>query len=470
VARSRRIAVGLWLGGIAFCLFQVSQARFVADLSMFLPEAPTEEQRLLVDQLRDGALTRMAFIGIDGADAATRARLSATLKKKLETGAGPGPGLAPVFVSVANGQGSGFEKERELLLAHRYVLSPNVTPGRFTVEGLRAAVAETVELLASPAGMLVKPFVARDPTAEMLAVIERMRPEGGPPLIDGVWASRDGKRALLVARTRAKGSDTDAQALAVAAIERAFREAQGEIGPLASVAAATPGATKDATPGATTLVITGPAVFAVKSREMIRRDVEVLALASLGLVAGILLAAYRSALALALGLVPVISGALVGVSAVALGHGAVHGITLGFGTTLIGEAIDYSIYLFVQSERSREVGGADWIAASGRRSAWACSPRSPGSRRCSFSGLPGLAQLGVYSITGPRRRGGGHALRAAGAPARAAAVARSHPVGTRLLGAVATLGRARWLVIVVALAAVVVLATRDRLWDSDSPA
>jgi Predicted exporter len=30
----------------------------------------------------------------------------------------------------------------------------------------------------------------------------------------------------------------------------------------------------------------------------------------------------------------------------------VHGITLGFGTALIGEAVDYSIYLFVQSEQN----------------------------------------------------------------------------------------------------------------------
>lgn len=455
-ARRRRIAVGLWLAAIAFCLLQVSQTRFVADLSMFLPDAPTEEQRLLVDQLRDGALTRMVFIGIDGADAATRARLSTALKQQLETGARYGTGTgqvpvpvphqAPVFVSVANGQGSGFEKERDLLLAHRYVLSPNVKPERFTVEGLRDAVAETVDLLASPAGMLVKPLVARDPTAEMLAVIERMRPEGGPQTVDGVWASKDGKRALLVARTRAKGSDTDAQARAVAAIAEAFRASN---------------------PGAATLVVTGPSVFAVKSREMIKADVEILAYASLGLVAGILLAAYRSPLALGLGLVPVISGALAGVAAVALGHGAVHGITLGFGTTLIGEAIDYSIYLFVQSERSREVGGAEWVRGFWPTIRLGVFTSIAGFAALLFSGLPGLAQLGLYSITG---------LVAAALvtrfvlPALLPARLRLRdltPLGTQLLGAVAVLARLRWLVLVVAVASAAVVATRERLWDAD---
>ena len=483
-ARSGRIAVGLWLAAIAFSLFQVSQARFVADLSMFLPEAPTEEQRLLVDQLRDGALTRMVFIGIGGADAATRARLSAALKKKLETGTRYGTGtgqvlgtgepgapvphlsqvpvpyLAPVFVSVANGQGSGFEKERELLLAHRYVLSPNVKPERFTVEGLREAVAETVDLLASPAGMLVKSLVTRDPTAEMLAVIERLRPEGGPQMVAGVWASKDGERALLVARTRAKGSDTDAQARAVAAIEEAFRQARDEIGPPTGAATA-------ASRTQATLVVTGASVFAVKSREMIKRDVEVLAFASLGLVAGILLAAYRSPLALGLGLIPVVSGALAGVAAVALGYGAVHGITLGFGTTLIGEAIDYSIYLFVQSERSRAVGGAEWVRGFWPTIRLGVLTSITGFAALLFSGLPGLAQLGLYSIAG---------LVAAALVTRfvmpALLPARLQlrdltPLGARLLRVVASLARLRWLVLVVAVAAAAVVATRERLWDAD---
>ena len=62
---------------------------------------------------------------------------------------------------------------------------------------------------------------------------------------------------------------------------------------------------------------------------------------------------YRSLPLLLLGLLPVTSGALAGVSAVALGFGVVHGITLAFGITLIGESVDYSIYLFVQSAQER---------------------------------------------------------------------------------------------------------------------
>ena len=94
-----------------------------------------------------------------------------------------------------------------------------------------------------------------------------------------------------------------------------------------------------------------------------------------------------------LGLVPVASGALAGVAAVALGFGAVHGITLGFGVTLIGESVDYSIYLFVQRS-------ADW-----RRTLWPTLRLGVLTSIAGFAALlpsafPGLAQLGLYSIAG----------------------------------------------------------------------
>ena len=69
----RTLAIAAWLVGLALCAWQIAHTRFAADLSSFLPSAPTAEQRLLVDQLREGAVSRLVLIGIEGADAATRA-------------------------------------------------------------------------------------------------------------------------------------------------------------------------------------------------------------------------------------------------------------------------------------------------------------------------------------------------------------------------------------------------------------
>ena len=429
----RGLAIGAWLAALAVCVAIAATTRFVADLSSFLPSAPTAEQRLLVDQLREGAVSRMMLVGIEGADPAARAAISRSMAKALREDAR--------FSFVANGAGAGFERERDLLLAHRYALSPRVDTQRFTVEGLRAAVGDTLDLLASPAGLLAKALVPRDPTGELFAVIEQLTPQGGPNLVEGAWASADGRRAILVARTKASGGDTDAQAAAIAAMQAAFEKARAET---------------EATDAR--LLLTGPGVFSARSRAMIEHDVSRLSAVSAALVIALLLVAYRSGRALALGLVPVVTGALVGIAAVSLGFGAVHGITLGFGTTLIGEAVDYSIYLFVQTPGSRlwptiRLGVLASIA---------------GFSALVFSGLPGLAQLGVYSICG---------LVAAALTTRYVLPAMLpagfqvrdlSPVGVKLLAATRVAQRGRWLVAVLALAAAAVLLLhRGALWDRD---
>src|SRR5437868_15479681 len=82
------------------------------------------------------------------------------------------------------------------------------------------------------------------------------------------------------------------------------------------------------------------------------------------LIALLLLAAYTSFAALLLGFLPVATGILAGIASVSLWFGVVHGITLGFGTALIGEAVDYSIYLFMQSDHAgdKEQNRKKWVA------------------------------------------------------------------------------------------------------------
>src|SRR5207244_2458993 len=115
------------------------------------------------------------------------------------------------------------------------------------------------------------------------------------------------------------------------------------------------------------LKLSGPGVFAVAARAKIKRAATRLSIVSAVLVIAVLLAVYRSPLALGLGLLPVATGALAGVAAVALGFGAIHGVTLGFGITLIGETVDYSIYFFIQSSHGGMAGppGEEW-----RRRLW----------------------------------------------------------------------------------------------------
>lgn len=435
-----RAAIAAWLAGLAFCIWQITQAHFVSDLSSFLPSNPTAQQRLLVDQIRDGAISRVALMGIEGADPATRARLSQALAATLRAD--------PRFISVTNGAATGFDKERELIVSYRYLLSPQVGAERFTVEGLRAAIAETIELLASPAGMMTKSLVPRDPTGETLAILERLRPQDGPAVRDGIWTSPDGARALLLARTRASGSDTDAQALALGAIEDAFRKA--------------------APAGEARLLVTGPGVFSVKGRAMVEGDVKRLSMLGSVIIVMLLLAVYRSPIALGLGLVPVVSGALAGVAAVSIGFGVVHAVTLGFGTALIGEAVDYSIYLFVQAGDGERAGDSAWVRRFWPTIRLGVLASIAGFSALLFSGLPGLVQLGLYAISGlivaalvtrfvlPSLLPAGFRIRDVS------------PIGNRLAWLAARAPRARWGVALLAVAALaVILLHRGELWNHE---
>jgi predicted exporter len=370
--RTSTAAIALWLAFLLVCGVVIGRTTFTTDLSAFLPRTPTPEQQLLMDQLRDGIASRLILVGIEGADAPARARASKQLAARLRADT--------AFVSINNGEPVNTERDRAFLFNNRYLLSPAVNPARFTAEGLHAAFSESIDLLASPAGLMVKSLLPRDPTGEMVQLLEQFNSGSMPPLVDGAWVSRDGARALMLVQTRAAGSDTDAQQAAMASIRSGFDQ----------VSVASPGAK---------LLMTGPGVFSVTSRDTIKDRVGQLSIISVLLIAALLLLVYRSFTALLLGFLPVVTGALAGVAAVSLGFGSVHGITLGFGTALIGEAVDYSIYLFVQSEQA----GANqqgWVKRFWPTIRLGVLTSVAGFASLLLSGFPGLAQLGLYSIAG----------------------------------------------------------------------
>jgi predicted exporter len=375
-ARNTRI-IALWLLCVAAACWVVWHAQYVADLSAFLPAKPTPMQTLLVEQLRDGPASRTILIALENGDPATRAEVSQALARRL---------MRDVeFSSIENGGAFNADRDREFLFQHRYLLSDAVTNQRFTTAGLRSALTETIADLSSSTGLLRKSLVPHDPTGEMLRVIDQVTPAQSPRTQDGVWVSPDARRTLLVAQTRAAGSDTDAEERALDSIRTAFDLSVATVGSHATNVR---------------LRMSGTAVFAVAARAKIKRAAVRLSVISSALVVGVLLAAYRSIPALFLGLLPVASGALTGIAAVALGFGVVHGITLGFGITLIGEAVDYSIYFFIQSMDRRTGATNPW-----QMRIWPTLRLGMLTSVCGFasllpSGFPGLAQLGLYSISG----------------------------------------------------------------------
>lgn len=436
-------AVAIWLLLMLLGIAVAAHAKFVADLSAFLPSAPTPEQRVLMEQLQSGIASRVMTIGLRGADAEQRAVASRRLADELRRNG--------LFDSVNNGDRASLREAGEFLFARRYLLSPGVDMQRFTVDGLRSAIDETVALLGTPAGSAVKPLLWRDPTGETMRMTESMLPPTSPRVEAGVWASRTVPRAVLVAVTKAQGSDLDAQAKAAQAVRDAFAPSAAQ---------------------GLTLELSGQGVLSVESRRRIESEVHRLALAGTLIIAMLLLLSFGSVKALMVGTLPVTSGVLAGVAAVQLGFGHVHGITLGFGTTLIGEAVDYAIYYLIQArpaalDRPDEYGCMRWRIDSWPTVRLGTLTSVAGFAALMFSGFPGLAQLGLFSVAGLfaaayttryvmpafAPNGAGRGLRA--------------PLGRLAASATRELPRLRWPLAALSLAAVVVLSTRHDLWRGD---
>lgn len=228
---------------------------------------------------------------------------------------------------------------------------------------------------------MVKKVVPRDPSGEMLHLLEGFAAQSRPPMQQGVWMSRDGKRALLVLQTAASGSNIDAQQQAIQLIHKRFAESTQ--GPEFS---------------SLRIQLSGPGVFSVESRNHVESVALNFSIITAILVSILLLLVYRSWRVLAISLLPVISGALAGIAAVSMGYGVVFGITLGFGITLIGEAVDYAIYFFTRLSPERPPDKA-------LENIWPTLRLGVLTTICGFSPMfladfPGLAQLGLFSAVG----------------------------------------------------------------------
>ena len=96
-----------------------------------------------------------------------------------------------------------------------------------------------------------------------------------------------------------------------------------------------------------TLAKTGAVFYASAARHQAEREVHLIGIVSVCGIALLMLLVFRSPWLLALGFVSTALGVLCALAATLLVFGQLHLITLVFGASLIGEAVDYSIQYFI---------------------------------------------------------------------------------------------------------------------------
>ena len=345
--------------------------RMEEDLRRFLPTPRTPAQVLLVDELGEGPGSRVLLLALSGAAPEQLAGQSRALAAAL---AGQ-----PQVALVANGDDAGLDAVPEDLRPYRYLLSAAPQAQSLDAEVLRTELEQRLQDLGSPAGDLVEPLLPSDPTLETLRLAGAWQPAHAPPRRHGVWFDRAGGQALLLVQTTAPGFDSAGQQAAVALIDAAFAATRPE--------------------GAQTrLEMSGPGAFAVAIRDRTEREMSWIGTVdTLGLLL-LLGIAYRRWSTPLLGALPLASGGLAGLGAVALLFDGVHGITLAFGFTLIGVAQDYPIHFFSHLRPGQ----------SPRTSVRALWPTLVTGVLATciayatflFSGVQGLEQLAVFTIAG----------------------------------------------------------------------
>jgi predicted exporter len=366
----RLAAAFLLLAAVAAGLFSVVPTR--ADMTILLPERGDGDLALLFRSLRQGPANRTFLIGLAPEDVATAAdprALSRAFKDRLEK--------SGRFEWVANGE---FRQDRaaiEPFFAHRYRLNPPLDPAEFSATGLRSALERLLDLLQGVAAPAVAEIMTADPTLRTLSVAALWTPPSAPAK-QGVWVDAAGRQVLLLARTGATGFDLAAQDSAMAAVRTAADGLEPAFGKLR-------------------LALSGPSVIAVESKTVAEAESQRLILISVPLVAGLLLLFLRRIAVLPVLFLPLGCGFLAGAAVVGAVFGYVHVTTLGFGVTLLGVAVDYPLHLLA---RTRDIG----VAEAARR-IWpglliAVSTTILAFLPLVMSSFPGLAQLGLFSVTG----------------------------------------------------------------------
>ena len=332
------------------------------DLTLFLPSPSDPEQALLFERLGEGPGSRLLTVAISGADVDELARVREVIAAELSAN----PGINRVLTDPAGGA---TLEPPEPLWRYRYLLADQ----RFDAESLHQALQARMGDLSLMGGDELRRLIAADPTLTLLDIVERLAPvqAGG----DG-WQMADGT-ALAVVETVAPAFEMNAQESAVAAIEVAFERAQP--------------------PPEARLEISGPGAFGVGLQGQIRREATRRSTLATVAVVMVLVIAYRRARPVLLGALPLLTGALAGLAGVAVLFDGVHGITLAFGFTLLGVAIDYPLHLF---SHARHASGDTAIRAVGPTLMLGAASTAVAYLALALGGSVGLAQLGVFTALG----------------------------------------------------------------------
>jgi predicted exporter len=325
VSRSTGIGlVAIALGLIVYCAFNL---RVGTNVTHFMPDDSPSELARVSTQLTDSPFTRTMVLSIESQQLA----VSIEAAKELRAVLAEHPEVAWVRGGIDDGQLEDvfqlYFPRRMLFLSDR---PESEVPQRFDEGALRESARELKRQLASPAATFLTQIAPQDPLGSFRELAQRFRQdESTLEMRGGQFVTRDGRYAILMLATRHSAFASGAQMPFLADLEAAFEQIAERRGAGLSIE------------------MSGANRYAVAAEQTMKADIyKIGACSFLGVAVLFFLfvGGWRSFLIVS---VPPAAGILVATSLGLFAFGDLDGITMAFGASLMGIAIDYSNHVLI---------------------------------------------------------------------------------------------------------------------------
>jgi len=345
------------------------------DMSAFMPKARDQVQQMLLQQLEQGPAARLWMLALTNAPAEVLADISGKLAHKAAE--------SPLVTQVLNGSMLLDEVTRHRLSEYRYLLSDRMNSDSFSQQGLAQMFSELLQVLRSPLSTFSTQLSQSDPGGEYLHILRSIGAMGSAPALKhDVWFNETGDQALLLLQSRASGTDLDAQL----ELRRQLLLWMHQL------------SKDDVVAQAVVLNMGGVPLISLETREHIRQTSQRLSVLATLFMLAFMFFVYRQPRKLLLTALPLLSGVLMGAACVSWWFAGIHGITLAFGITLLGVAVDYPVHLLSHQrikERLEQTAQRIWPTL-----ALSVLSTVLGFSVMLWTDFPGLAQLGLFSVCG----------------------------------------------------------------------
>ena len=313
------------LAGFAAILFggawSLSQLQVDTDITRFLPPSGNPRDESVARALVSSELSRTLTLTIEapGADeAGTAARLIADHLSSQ-----------PDLAWVRSGSDPDFEQAfYELYYPRRFEFAASSEEEAAALVGgpeLRSRARLLREQLASPTSPLLGQVAPHDPWMLFVGHLQRQGRDGSLRPHQGSFVTDDGRHGVVLLASKSSPFEVNASRRILESIQGAFEQLPDQ--------------------HRLSLEVAGVHRFVVQSADATQADIVRVSAAGAAVAALFLLFVFRSFWLLLVGHLPLVSGVAGGLLVSAVFVGRIHGLTLAFGATLIGVAVDYVSHL-----------------------------------------------------------------------------------------------------------------------------